>query len=52
MAEPLCPMTPDGRHKIIVTQWGQVCVACHRTWQWRDGALVPTLGERRAVADG
>jgi hypothetical protein len=40
-AETICPLN-YGRHKMVMTQWGRVCVACHKTWQWVAEELVPT----------
>lgn len=48
MIEPLCPMTPDGRHKR--KPWhdragkrsGLSCVKCHKTWSFVGKGLVAT----------
>lgn len=46
MAERLCPMTPDGRHKklpwIDGLRSGFACVKCHATWTWRNMSIAHT----------
>lgn len=40
MADPICPVTPDGLHRKRPWQdtknsrSGLACQACHRTWTW------------------